>query len=60
MMKAEDWHIPPWLVEDAPAIWHDRWWADRMARQDAESPRMVTPPGAGTVSGSGVRRTKIL
>ena len=34
LLIAEDGGIPPWEVEDAPAIWIDRWLALKEARQD--------------------------
>jgi hypothetical protein len=30
---AEEWGVPPWVIEDGPAIWTERWRALRVERQ---------------------------
>lgn len=36
LVAAETWGVPPWVVEEGPAVWMDRWVALLEARASAK------------------------
>lgn len=42
---AEEWHQPPWVIEDeAPLVWIERWRVMREERAAVPNPKLPKPP----------------